>query len=205
MVCGGIMIFGTVALIFILYYTTAYYKTKEHAKAWRAMAKRLELDYDEGGLFKPGRIHGFWNEHQVEVEAITRGAGKSQITVTQLRVHANPKLELGLRISCSDPFSEVGELFGFQDLKTGDAEFDARFVVKGEDEGGVLSLLGAQLRAEMLAFESFAPGAWFHDDGVTWEVRNVESNTTTLEKILRRQIEMTRVLSKTYIQTQNIS
>ncbi|MFH1351640.1 MAG: hypothetical protein ABII26_12015 [Pseudomonadota bacterium] len=56
----------------------------------------------------------------------------------------------GLRIYRENAFLKFTQLFGAQDVKTGNHDFDARFVVKGNDPAGVLAWLDEPRRHAIL-------------------------------------------------------
>ena len=78
----------------------------------------------------------------------------SAVLVRWMRVdvYYNKPLDAGLRISPETWAAKLWKLFGTQDVKTGDAEFDRTFLVSAASEVQVEKSLTASARQALLSF-----------------------------------------------------
>ncbi len=189
-----LLMFGLMIMIAFGVLFFSHYNSQKKGKAWKAMADRLKLSYQTGGFFKPGRVYGPFQDYQIEVRTITRGSGKNSKTYTQINTLAHPPLAMGLRVYREGFFSSVGKVLGFQDIQTGDATFDERFIIKGRNEDAVRRLLTPNLRVAMLEYDRAVGGASIDDEGIHWEEQGIEGKTERIEKILQGQSELVRIL-----------
>lgn len=128
--------------------------TDKRRKAWAAVAERLGLN-----VLEADHLAGELDGSRVEVDMVTRGAGKNRRTYT--RVRANGGLPEGIELGREGFFSSFTS-----DLLTGDKPFDGAVRVRG-DEGLALALLDAPMRATVrLAIGSgwiFKEGTWLYE------------------------------------------
>lgn len=164
------------------------------AKQWELLAQELGLRYGRQGWLSTGAIVGRLGEVQVEVGTFYRGRGKHRRIFTKIVAHLQPSLGLGLHIYREGFLSEIGKVFGMQDLKTGDREFDDRFIVKGSDEARVLSLLGPDLRGALLNYERLSSYVELNDAQLYWESSGVEANREKMRAILEAQVQLVRAM-----------
>jgi len=78
--------------------------------------------------------------------------GKSSTTFTRVRAHALDPIPSNIRVSTAHLFSGIGRMLGLQDVPTGDAIFDEKYVVKADREADARALLDAPTRKAMMAF-----------------------------------------------------
>jgi hypothetical protein len=168
--------------------------TESRAKQWEMLAQELGLSYTRQGWLSTGFIMGTMGEVQVEVGTFYRGRGKHRRIFTKIVAHLRPSLGLNLHIYREGFLSEVGKVFGMQDLKTGDRDFDDRFIVKGSDEGGILSLLGPDVRRALLDYERLSGYVELNDAQFYWESGGVEANREKMRAILEEQVRLVRVM-----------
>lgn len=195
-VCISVMfIAGFVALVGGLIWWQRS-RTNKTAALWAELATDLGLHYDRPNSWNPGVISGPYKNFQVQIWVFTRGGGKNKTTLTAVKTYVNPQLQLGLKVYREHMMSGIGKVLGFQDIQTGDKEFDDRFVVKGRDEPGILRLLNANTRQEILRYDRFAPRASVDDEGAYWEKVSIISDTTLLTHTLDAQSQVVRAMSQ---------
>lgn len=107
---------------------------------WRpiADARRLTLE----GLIMSGRCEGV----HLEVKAIPRGDECD----TSLIVRFDQSLDLGLSLERQEGIAALKNLFNAEEIETGDAAFDAHFIVRGNRSELVRGALTATVRARLL-------------------------------------------------------
>jgi hypothetical protein len=82
----------------------------------------------------------------VAVDHYTVSTGKSSQTFTRLQADVVFPGKLRLRVFPKHALSGLSKALGFQDVATGDADFDERFVVKANDEAMARSWLTPRVR-----------------------------------------------------------
>ena len=139
-------------------------------EVWRTVAAARGLSLDVERRVMSGRTEGVY----VEVHALQRDT----YTATRFGVRFDRPLGLGLRLQRQDGLTGLGTLLGMQDIQTGDATFDARFVVKGQPENAVRAALTPEVRARLVSLQERAASLAVEDDhlyaDVAWLVSEPE-------------------------------
>ena len=123
------------------------------------------------GASDPGRNEATGRAHDVPVtfRLALRRAGKSTIAWTEIdSVADSGDLVLSLRPESEREHRVVAEKLAV-DLQTGDAAFDAAFVVEGAPKDLIIPLLSADVRARLLAVGGVTITQW--KDGLRLEQR----------------------------------
>jgi Zn-finger nucleic acid-binding protein len=89
--------------------------------------------------------------HANSVGGITPAMGVP-VNWTRVAVYFRNPLGSGLRITPETWAKRFWKLFGSQDIRVGDAEFDSAFLVKADDPEAAKSALGDRARKELLDF-----------------------------------------------------
>ncbi len=126
---------------------------------WQAIAAQRGLDLVAGVL--SGRIEG------AHVEVRGQLGGGFQTTFT---ARFDRRLGVGLVLKRQGLFHGIRKLLGMQDIETGDAAFDARFVVQGRPPEVVRGLLTSEVRASLVALQEQSSSLLVEDDYVSAEV-----------------------------------
>ncbi len=87
-------------------------------------------------------------------------------TAIQVVVYFDPPRDLGLHLypeRWPAKLAKAFGLFGDQDIATGDAKFDAAFVIRGNDEAGIRDLFSPDVRKATMEFASAKPQLISHD------------------------------------------
>lgn len=85
-------------------------------------------------------------------------------------MHFDRPLGLGLSLTRQNGFSRLGALIGMEDIETGDAAFDGRFVVKGRPEHVVRAVLKPEVRARLVQLQEQASELRVEDDRLRADV-----------------------------------
>lgn len=96
--------------------------------------------YVDGGGFRGFWVEYSWKHLPLILDSHTQSTGKSAVTYDRLRVVFKAEAPFKLKIYKSSVFSGMAKALGAQDLLTGDAAFDAAFMVKGSDQDRVFDL-----------------------------------------------------------------
>lgn len=161
---------------------------KKTNAAWQAVAKKFRFHHEPGALFTHPRIMGELREQSVLVETYARKSGKNSTTYTRFRVSFPESLGMGLNLSKSGFFTGLWTMMGGQDIKTGDANFDERVVVRGRNVATVVSYLHSSRRRLLLrVFDDF-PEILVTDHSLEWNVRGVKNNPKMMSSTIRKLV-----------------
>ena len=161
---------------------------------WGAVSSQLGLRFIDGprqGEALPGiarierQIVGQWRGARVKLQRLDR-----TLPPTVAQLHFTPPLDIPLRIT-----ARRGLHLPSGAILTGDARFDARFVVVGFDTMEVARLLTLEVRVAMLALGEHCPDLSITDRGMMWscfrdmvegeELKGVMEEMSTLSERLR--------------------
>jgi hypothetical protein len=104
------------------------------AVIWRQLCDDIQARYVDGGFWRGDKVqadHGQWT---ITLDTFTVSNGKTSTTYTRLRAPYVNKDNFRFTIYRAGFFTELGKLFGMQDVEVGYPEFDEAFVIKGNDE-----------------------------------------------------------------------
>ena len=178
-------------------------------RSWRDMAARRKLTYHsfdvgdsllgyevesqssfslfdrhEHGICQLG---GSFNGVSVSARADVHGRGKQRHIRTLIEVSYPGEVPHDLLLTPEGLLAKLGKLAGGQDIRVGDAELDAAFVIRGALEEEVIPFLRSpRVRAGLLAIKRRYPQACFDRRGVRFEVRrfwSAEQNEEAFEFI----------------------
>lgn len=108
---------------------------------WSQLSREIGADFEEGGFFKEGKMVLSHRQWDITLDTYTVHTGKSHITYTRMRAPFVNRDGFRFKIYRKNVFSGIGKLFGVQDVEVGDAFFDDQFIIQGEPEHLVRSLL----------------------------------------------------------------
>ena len=108
---------------------------------WSQLSREIGANYEEGGFFKNGKVVLSHRQWEITLDTYTVHTGKSHITYTRMRAPFVNRDGFRFKIYRKNVFSGIGRLFGVQDVEVGDAFFDDQFIIQGEPEHLVRSLL----------------------------------------------------------------
>lgn len=108
---------------------------------WSQLSSEIGAEYEESGFFKNGKVILSHREWEITLDTYTVHTGKSHITLTRLRAPFVNRDGFRFKIYRKNVFSGIGRLFGVQDVEVGDAFFDDEFIIQGEPEHLVRSML----------------------------------------------------------------
>lgn len=93
-------------------------------------------------IFAAWRIRGREDGEAVAIYAVSRGSGRSRTTYTVVEMSVHPRDGGSFAITNEGFLSKLGQgVLGLSDIQSGDAEFDAKAKIKGQDEAGLRRLL----------------------------------------------------------------
>ncbi len=148
--------FILVILAIVVVGAIAYFSHKAHAQAWSELAARTGLTCEIGRYpWSPPRVTGIYRGHQLDLSTFVRRHGKNSTTYTRITMDVHNPTGLHLQIGSEGILGKVSKALGGQDIQTGDQELDQKFIIKGQPESVIASLLTAgSLRQMLLATRS---------------------------------------------------
>jgi|GEM_PF-1790688 len=173
-------------ILFLLFFGTVIYilyrDRRKHADAWHEAARRAGLTFNEPKwiLGRP-TLSGDWHGRALRVYTVTRGVPGSAMggSTSYMRIEMAARLPEGRLISISerDFLSQLGR--PGEETRIGNAEFDQRFVARGEPPEFVRGLLGSSglrrllLQARYVNVESA-------EENIRYSQLNVETDVETM-------------------------
>jgi hypothetical protein len=108
---------------------------------WSQLSQEIGADYEEEGFFKAGKVVLSYREWEITLDTYTVHTGKSTIIYTRMRAPYVNRDGFRFNIYRKNIFSWIGKLLGVNDIEIGDSFFDDEFIIQGEPEHLVRSLL----------------------------------------------------------------
>lgn len=108
---------------------------------WSQLSQELGAEYEEDGFFKAGKMVLRHRQWEITLDTYTVHTGKTHITYTRMRAPYANKDGFRFNIYRKNIFSGIGKLFGMADIEIGDSFFDDEFIIQGQPEHLVKSLL----------------------------------------------------------------
>ena len=136
-----LVIFGSIALV-VLALVASYLNLQSRRRAWEELAARLGLTFASGNWLGSGMsISGTYRSQHLTLDKFTRRTGKNSTTYTRIVLFLNQPTQLELDIYTEGLFSKIGKVFGMKEIQTGDEALDQRYIIKGQPEPMIASLL----------------------------------------------------------------
>jgi hypothetical protein len=110
-------------------------------EVWRQLAEVIGARYVDGGFWRGDKVVARVGQWEVTLDTFEQSQGEGSTTYTRLRAPYVNADGFRFRVYRTHLFSQLGELFGMQDIQVGDRAFDEMFVVKSNDERKVRALL----------------------------------------------------------------
>jgi hypothetical protein len=134
---------------------------------WKALRAEIGGEVIQDGFWHGQKLQAHSGDWTVTLDEYTTMimTGKVMVPLHHTRMRAPFANPTGFRFSIhrASIFSYLGSLLGMQDIQVGYPEFDADFVIKGNNEGAVQSLCGSErLRSLISNQRSFQLS--IHDD-----------------------------------------
>ena len=108
---------------------------------WSQLSKEIGAEYQERGFFKEGKVVLSHREWEITLDTYSVNTGKVTIVYTRMRAPYVNRDGFRFNIYRKSAFSWLGKLFGVKDIEVGESFFDEEFIIQGEPEILVRSLL----------------------------------------------------------------
>ena len=121
-------------------------KIKSAKTIWRGMAPQLDAEFVDRGLFKTSYIMKKFEVWRIYMNYFS----SKDNSYTRVLAPYIATREFKFDIHHKNILSALGKIFGAQDIEIGDPYFDREYIVKSNDEGLILSLLGNRKIIELI-------------------------------------------------------
>lgn len=164
--------------------------------AQRLGLQLIEEDHPKLSAFYKAKLEGEIDGRHFHFTHYTRSEEKSNSYISEFHWDYHPIKTQKVWIGKESFFSNFKKQWGFQDILTGDPEFDAIFLIKAEDEAYAKALLNKEIRKEMLNWQKQWHGC-FKLDGkkVQYEEMGVLLEKRDTDRIFRL-IELGKKIAK---------
>jgi hypothetical protein len=148
-------------------------------RAWQKLAAQTGLTCESSGLWGLQLcVTGTYRGRSLTLDTFTRGGGadSAPTSYTRIVIFVNNQSHFYLALYEESVFSKIGKLFGAQDIQIGDEEIDRRFMIKGQPESVIVSLIATSglrqklLEARSLNLEMDGRELYFEEQGVEMDV-----------------------------------
>jgi len=109
-------------------------------EVWKQLCEEINADLVEGGFWKGNRVEAKHNNWMLYLDTYTVSTGKSSVTYTRMRAPFINSNSFFFKIYKSGLFSDIGKVFGMQDIEVGYEEFDNNYIIQGNQEDLVVKL-----------------------------------------------------------------
>jgi len=162
-------------------------------EVWGAVAGARGLTLDAGRRTISGRTEGA----HVEVCLQQRGT----VFTTTFLARFDRALGIGLRLQRQAGMAEIDVVLGgMQDIRTGDATFDRRFIVRGRPEAAVRAALIPEVRARLVQLQERASSLTVEDDHLRadahWVVTEPEHVHAAISAIAQAAVALSRACER---------
>ncbi|VAX20901.1 hypothetical protein MNBD_NITROSPINAE03-468 [hydrothermal vent metagenome] len=148
-------------------------KTKQPNKALQALS-----------AFSMPRITGKNNGFPFELSTLKKGSGNNKVLYSFMKLELE-SLPTGIHVYPEKSVHKVIKIFGYQDIQTGDPEFDGKFMVRGENPEQVLSYLTWNRQTALKKYSIKIPNLELRKGAIYMERRGLIKKIDELEKLFR--------------------
>lgn len=134
---------------------------------WSQLAEQLGGRFIDGGFWKGDAVVARAGQWTVTLDTFTVSHGRNRATYTRLLAPFENPDGFHFSVGREHVFSGIARWLGFQDLEIGEAEFDAAFVIRGDQEDKVRAFFAnPRLRSLLMRQPSVAFEVQRGDSGV---------------------------------------
>lgn len=178
------VIFGVIVLIAV----AASAGSRRYESQWRAAAERLQLGYEAGRMFSRPKLSGVVSGLTVKIDVSSSSGGSSNSIRTRYRI-GYPPLGLDLHMSRRTGIARAAAMFGMNETKIGDAEFDDAFSIRTSDPQRLAARLPPPARRLLLDLVGDYRSVKITDEQLRYEKNGIERDTGTLVTTAQRLME----------------
>lgn len=136
-------------------------------EVWDKLCNEIDADLVEEGFWKGNKVIAKVREWTITLDTYTVSTGKTTVVYTRMRAPYVNKDGFRFKIYRKGIFSELGKIFGMQDIKVGYSGFDDNFIINGNDDNKLKELFSNSRIRELIelqpqiSFEVKDDEGWF--------------------------------------------
>lgn len=142
-----------------------------------------------------GRLSGSIEALPVQVKVSSVCTGVAPLHNIQSTVHLKPALTCPVHIQSEGALASLQKRAGAQDILVGDQPFDDHFLIQGEDEDAVKTLLTEDLRRRLLAFTRQHGEVTLTSTQIHFATQTLGGNIDDMRDAIEAQISLARMLT----------
>lgn len=100
---------------------------------WKKLCNEIEATFVDGGFWGGDKVVAKVNKWAVTLDTYTVSTGRISITYTRMRAPYVNKDGFQFKFYRKSIFSDLGKLFGMQDIEVGIPFFDEKYIVQGNN------------------------------------------------------------------------
>ena len=127
-------------------------------EVWEKLSEEIQAKFVDGGFWKGDKVIAKVGEWTVTLDTYTVSNGKTSTTFTRMRTPYVNKDGFRFKIYRKNIFSELGKLFGMQDIQIGIPSFDEKFIIKGNNAFKIKELFADSKIRELIEIQ---PNVYF--------------------------------------------
>jgi len=120
---------------------------------WTKVSDEIEGNFVDGGFFRGDKLIAKVKEWVITLDTYTVSDGKTSTIYTRMRAPYVNKDGFRFKIYRKGLFSNLGKLFGLQDIEVGFSEFDEAFIIKGNDTEKLVQLFSNSKIRELIQLQ----------------------------------------------------
>ncbi len=167
---------------------------------WRALATKQGWRFGTTPLHMVGQVDA--GEVRIQMTLIRQSVQSGNNTSYRYHYEREATLRfvdplaLGLTVAPKTWAGQTAELFGAQDIKTGDALFDDTFRVQAEDVEGAKRVLSAAVRARLLLIHHDIDPIRLDDDGLSLREKHDATRPEEMVKLVPALEKLARLIQE---------
>lgn len=122
-------------------------------EVWDKLANEIEAEFVDGGFWRGSKVVARVKEWTITLDKYAVSTGKTTVVYTRMRAPYVNKDGFRFRIYRKGIFSEIGKLFGMQDVEVGYPSFDEDFIIKGNDTQKLVELFSNSRIRELIELQ----------------------------------------------------
>lgn len=179
------------------------FRRSQAKKAWSSLAGRHDMQFFDGGWFGEFGLSGTYRGVDVEVKTETRGSGKNKKTYTVYQASLPGGVPFGLIVYDEGFFSQVGKLFGGQDIEIGHPEVDDAFIIKSDHPAEVHRFFDdRRVRQAFLRLAASGQDIHVEHGQVEIDERGLETSIDDLRRNLDLVVHFSQDLAESFEETE---
>jgi hypothetical protein len=179
-----VILFLFISFFVLIIFLAFLFSRKNTERSWSNLAMigdqfGITVERPEIGLFRRPLpfMTGSYKNYRLSLHTEIRGSGKHRQAYTILNISV-PAAYADLEVYREGFFSKIGKAFGMQDIQTGNADFDKRFMLRSKDENFALDLFDMNLCGKLIdAIPYLSSGIYIKNKNMSYaEAGSLSSN-----------------------------